>query len=272
MTESSARKVLHRLTRTGLVEQTPNGRGNRFAFSRQGSLAREVARLFEVERDRASALQQSLRKAVRGLRNPPALAWVQEFLAGWADRQEVAFFHPGDLQPQWLEELKERLVEVEEEFEVVLEVRAFSRNDLSGVDWSRTVMLAGVAPGMGDRPSSPEAHPQAPDPENGHGNGKLNPRSSEYSGALVALLEENLSVLRRARENVRGQLREGPNGHGYDLWEWQKILDTFSLPKLLNFLGSETPRALRLRECSPFPEVLSEEEKARLEELATRPN
>jgi hypothetical protein len=100
-------------------------------------------------------------------------------------------------------------------------------------------------------------------------NGKLNPESPEFSEALVALLEENLSVLRRARENVRGRLREERNGNGYDLWEWQKILDTFSFPKLLNFLGSESPRAVRLRECSPFPAVLSEEERARLAELAS---
>jgi hypothetical protein len=102
-----------------------------------------------------------------------------------------------------------------------------------------------------------------------NGNGKLSPESPEFSGALVALLEENLSVLRRARENVKGRLREDRNGNGFDLWEWQKILDTFSLPKLLSFLGSETPRAVRLRECSPFPAVLSEEERARLAELAS---
>ena len=97
----------------------------------------------------------------------------------------------------------------------------------------------------------------------------MNPESPEFSEALVALLEENLSVLRRARENVRGRLRQPQNGNGHDLWEWQKILDTFSFPRLLHFLESDSPRAVRLRESSPFPAVLSEEEKARLAELAS---
>lgn len=263
MTESTARKILHRLARTGLVEERPDGRGSRFTLSREDFLAREVARLFEVERDRASQLQQSLKRVVRALPNAPALAWVQEFLAGWLDCQEVAVFFPEGLQEEWVAELRVGLGQVEDVFGITLEIRSFTERELSDVDWSSVVMLAGECPVQDGR----RADPGTSIPED-----QLNPQSSEFSGALVALLEENLSVLRRARDNVRGQLSDQPNGHAYDLWEWQKILDTFSLPRLLNFLGSETPRALRLRECSPFPEVLSEEEKARLAELAGRPN
>lgn len=263
MTESTARKILNRLVRTGLVEERPNGRGTRFTFSRQGFLAREVARLFEVERDRASQLQQSLKKAVRAMPNPPAMAWVQEFLAGWLDCQEVAVLYSGEPQEEWLAELHDQLRTVEEIFGITLEIRPFSRRELADVDWSKVVMLSGESPVQRDRTSAAE-HSASEE--------QLNPQSSEFSGALVALLEENLSVLRRARDNVRGQLNDQPNGHAHDLWEWQKILDTFSLPRLLNFIGSETPRALRLRECSPFPEVLSREERARLAELAGRPN
>lgn len=268
MTESHARKILHRLVRTGLVEEKPDDRGTRFTLSRQGSLAREVVRLFEVERDRASQLQQSLKMTVRSIPQSPEMAWVQEFLAGWVDCQEIAVFYGEEPPEGWLTDLQSKLAEVEEEFEVMLQVQPFSRAELAEVDWARAVMLVGQAPfqvaraqeedGLEDGPASPV--------------GKLNPRSPEFSGALVALLEEDFSVLRRARDKVRGELNGRPNGHAHDLWEWQKILDTFSLPRLLNFLGSETPRAVRLRECSPFPEVLSDEEKARLAELASRPN
>jgi len=267
MTESHARKILHRLARTGLVEERPNHRGTRFVLSRQGSLAREVVRLFEVERDRASQLQQSLKMTVRSGSHSPEMAWVQEFLAGWVDCQEIAVHYPEEPRDEWLTDLQSQLVEVEEEFEVMLQVQPFSRAELAEVDWARVVMLVGREPFQVVRPEEEHLENASAAPE-----GKLNPRSSEFSGALVALLEENLSVLRRARDKVRGELDGRPNGHAHDLWEWQKILDTFSLPRLLSFLGSETPRALRLRECSPFPEVLSDEEKARLAELASRPN
>ncbi|MGD8362416.1 MAG: MarR family transcriptional regulator [Gemmatimonadota bacterium] len=179
-TESGARRILHRLVQTGLVEKTGDGKTSLFAFRREGILAKEVARLFAAERSEMS--------------------------------MQLGLSH---------------------------------------------------SEGMGC------AGEEAAEKGRSSGNGKLNPESPEFSGALVALLEEDLSVLRRARENVKGRLRENRNGNGFDLWEWQKILDTFSLPRLLSFLGSESPRAVRLRECSPFPAVLSEEERTRLAELAS---
>jgi hypothetical protein len=92
----------------------------------------------------------------------------------------------------------------------------------------------------------------------------LNPSSPEFHGALVALLEEDLSLIRRARENVLRKLEDREPGNGHDLWEWRKVLDTYPLPRLLHFLGSDSPRALRLRKSSPFPDVMSEAERERL--------
>ena len=272
MTESGARKALQRLTRTGLVERTGNGEKNQFVFYGEGALAQELTRLFQVERERGEAFAQALRKTISRLSNPPEIAWARDFLAGWTDRQEVAVFCLDESSVECVEALKERLVEVEREFEVSLEVHPFSARELDEVNWREVVVLRGTPPG------APVPYPTEDPRRRSSGEspfsaaGKLNPESPEFSGALVALLEENLSVLRRARENVRGRLGESRNGHSHDLWEWQKILDTFSLPRLLNFLGSETPRALRLRECSPFPEVLSDEEKVRLAELASGPH
>jgi hypothetical protein len=270
MTESGARKGLQRLTRTGLVERAGNGKKHHFVFCTEGALAREVARLFQAERDRGEALAQALRGIVRGLSTPPAIAWVQDFLTGWTDCQEVAVFCPDGSPAECGEELKGRLGEVEEEFDVILEVRSYSAPELNEVDWAGVIVLSGALPGAAASGPANELPERGPIANPFSGNGKLNPESSEFSEALVALLEENLSVLRRARENVRGRLRQPQNGNGHDLWEWQKILDTFSFPRLLHFLESDSPRALRLRESSPFPAVLSAEEKARLAELAFR--
>jgi len=270
MTEASARKALRRLARTGLVERTGNGKKNQFALCREGSLAEAVCRLFELERDRGEALAQAVRKTIRCLSSPPRMAWVQDYLAGWSDCQEVALFYDDDVEAAGVTELKERLVEVEEEFEVVLEVRALPHAEMAEVDWSSVVPVFGTPPGNGSRGSGTGSGERPPGENPFSGNGKLNPESPEFSVALVAFLEENLSVLRRARENVRGRLRQPQNGEGHDLWEWQKILDTFSFPRLLHFLESDSPRAVRLRECSPFPAVLSEEEEARLAQLANR--
>jgi hypothetical protein len=268
MTESGARRVLQHLTRIGLVEKTGDGKGSQFAFCRDGALAREVIRLFEVERNQGDALVRALKATLRGLPNPPKVAWVSDCGSGLPDSPEVAVFWEGEVPSLWVEEMEEHLATVEEEFEVSLGIRTLTRDEMEEVDRSRAVMLRGSSHANRSGGSTDGADGAGP----GSGNGKLNPESPEFSGALVALLEENLSVLRRARENVRGRLKEERNGNGFDLWEWQKILDTFSFPRLLNFLESESPRARRLKECSPFPAVLSDEEKARLAELAAGPH
>lgn len=90
------------------------------------------------------------------------------------------------------------------------------------------------------------------------------PSSPEFHGALVSLLEEDLSLIRRARENVLRKLEDREPGNGHDLWEWRKVLDTYPLPRLLHFLESDSPRAQRLRKSSPFPDVMSEAERERL--------
>jgi hypothetical protein len=263
MTESGARRGLRRLARTGLVEQVENGNGRGYRMCRESPLGKEVARLFQVERRRSEALARRLRELILDLSDPPQVAWLQEFLGGWSDRHEVAVFWGAEPPDAALEELTDRLVEVENACHVVLEVRAVPRTEVAEVDASEVVILLGSLPGEATGPSRENPSANA---------GRLNPESPEFSEALVALLEENLSVIRRARECVRGQLSDRPNGHTPDLWEWQKILDTFSFPRLLHFLGSHSPRAVRLRECSPFPSVLSEEEKARLIELAGGPH
>jgi len=84
------------------------------------------------------------------------------------------------------------------------------------------------------------------------------------------MLEEDLSLIRRARERVAEKLEHRHPNNGHDDWEWRKILDTYPLPRLLSFLESDSPRAVRLRESSPFPEVISEREKERMGQLVER--
>lgn len=118
--------------------------------------------------------------------------------------------------------------------------------------------------------------PMTPLPTDEGGNGSasgyipVDPASPDFQFALVSLLEEDLSLIRRARKRVLEKLEHRHPGNGHDLWEWRKILDTYPLPRLLHFLESESPRAQRLRESSPFPEVMSDEEKERLGRLLER--
>ena len=53
MTPSGARKALRRLARAGVVEKVGRGKATRYVLNREGRLAPEIARLFQLERKAA---------------------------------------------------------------------------------------------------------------------------------------------------------------------------------------------------------------------------
>lgn len=264
LSESGTWDGLNRLSRTGFVERVRTDGSSRFRLAGDGFLSREVIRLFAVEGRGIEELARSLREAALTLSHPPALVWIQDYLSGWASRQEVGVVCQEGRRLD-LDELGERVAAVGGKLGVELEVCEFSRDEAAEVDWDEAIVILGEAPGSGRWTRSASDSGGGP-----RGTRPLEPDSPEFSRALVAFLKENLSVLQRAREDIRKSLEDRPNGRSHDLWEWQKILDTFSLPRLLGFLGSDSPRAVRLRKCSPFPGVLSEEEKARMATLLPR--
>jgi hypothetical protein len=218
------------------------------------------------------------------------MAWVHRFPEWEGDPMVLGVSH--DVEPfgPILRQLKQELLDVHKEFEVDIELRFLTQAQLADVDWTGVAPLVGtpLADGPGDPEPEPESEEQAGEggkggvdpsdvvfseseaPEDG-GNGeaapRLNPRSPEFAGALACILNENFSLLRRARAYLDDQLSNRHDGNGHDFWEWRKILDTYPLPRLLNFLQSTSPRAMRLRQCSPFAAVLTDEERERMGEL-----
>jgi len=187
MTPSAARKALRRLAQAGVVEKVGTGKSTRYVLRREGKLADEIVRLFELERESVDP--------------------------GWARERRSAASHS-------------------------------PRQGNGG----------GEGNGNGSSMSI----------------GDLDPESSQFNDALVSLLEEDLSLIKRAREKVLEKLENRHAGNGHDDWEWRKVLDTYPLPRLLHFLESDSPRAVRLRRSSPFPEVMSERERERLGQLIER--
>jgi DNA-binding MarR family transcriptional regulator len=233
MTTSGVRKALRRLAQAGVVEKLGTGKSTRYVLRREGELAEEIVRLFELER---GSVAPGGDRTERGTGSPSEQGNGNGTAKGNGGRDGNGGFS--------------------------------ARDGAGGHDVSAETPfgpLSAKTPGDGaaDVDTSEDNGPSTPARE-------LSPGSPEFHGALVALLEEELSLIRRARENVLEKLEQRDPGNGHDLWEWRKILDTYPLPRLLHFLESESPRALRLRKCSPFAEVISDRERQRLSELAQR--
>ena len=89
---------------------------------------------------------------------------------------------------------------------------------------------------------------------------RLNVLSRKLAGAI----EQDTSLLRRAKEHVDRMLREDQGTATRDLMEWRNILDKYSIQRLSRFLISSSKRANRLRQSNPFFAILNPDERSQL--------
>lgn len=269
MTESGVRKAFRRLARTGVVERVGEGKSTRYVLRRDAGLPERIAGLFELEGDDSGALIHALRKTLRESPTRPAMAWINHPPDSWGDEVEVGFCCEEGLTRGEIKEIERGLERVAREFGVEVRARVLGRAALADVNWSQVVPLIGTPLADGPKHVEPdETEDLEPSPEPHRPTLHLDPRSGDFVSGLVALLEEELSLLMRAREHLGHQLENRDPRNGADLWEWRKILDTYPLPKLLHFLKSDSPLAVRMRKSSPFPAILSEGERERMGRLA----
>ncbi len=96
---------------------------------------------------------------------------------------------------------------------------------------------------------------------------KIKPQSGNFSD-LVSLalhqlaavrLQTNPALIETAKSNLNKWLEKTPN---VTAWlEWQNILETKSLKKVLEIMTAETGEGQRLRSSSPFAGLVTEQER-----------
>jgi hypothetical protein len=84
------------------------------------------------------------------------------------------------------------------------------------------------------------------------------------SRKLAKAIEQDSSLVLRAKAHIGRLLEEDPGTATQDLMEWRDILDLYSLQRLSRFLASSSERANRLRQSNPFFAILNADERSRL--------
>jgi hypothetical protein len=83
-------------------------------------------------------------------------------------------------------------------------------------------------------------------------------RSLSLHDAVAAKIEARPELLDVARANLARWVSRTSHGA---LLEWQRLLERTSVADLVALLRSEDERAARLRQSSPFPGILTPEER-----------
>jgi hypothetical protein len=78
--------------------------------------------------------------------------------------------------------------------------------------------------------------------------------------AIAAKIRADPSVIEIARRNLARWRQQEGGQLSPPHEEWERILRFLAPAELADFISSDTPKASRLRQSSPFPGVLSEEE------------
>lgn len=254
LTEAGARQALKRLSRTSFVEQVGGGRAQRFRLRESDPLGESLRRLFREERSRYDAFNSRLREIFTGF---------AEVRAAWIHRHPVEPQQPvhvgvlaGSREIGYLrEQLRQRILTTEEDFDTTIELHLFSRADLPEVDWRQVSLLAGHPPSGRDSGQAPRIPDQSV------------VCTTRWSRAIAKMLERDPSLVKRARRHVELLLatEQGPASH--DLQEWRDLLAHYSPQRVRDFLVSDSARAQRLRRSSPFFAVLNAEEREQLLEM-----
>ena len=256
LTVPGAKKALDRLTRAGFLARVGGGRKYLYEIRSSDTLMKAAAAVFRAEKNRYDALLNRLKRAVASLVPPPHAAWIKQVPQHPGDPLTIGLLHSSRDLAQGVRDLRTRLRLVENELNITIELEGYTRADLLDTDVTGATLVYGCLPSF---ESNAVRQRNGPLP---HADKER--RLEKLSEKLARLIEQDPSLLRRAKDHIRRLLRENQGAAARDLAEWQDILERFPMDRLLQFLVSSSERATRLRQSSPFFAVLSRDEKARL--------
>jgi len=246
LTVPGTRKALSRLLRTGFVVRVGGGRAGQYELRRDEPLPDALRAIFRAEQSRYEALLTSLRAVFVG---------VPEITSAWIERTPSAFGEPLEIiavtQPTaagWIRsELRTKLIEIERTLDQVIEVSVRTRADAPSHGPDAVALLVGDSlwPQPGASASLVREHSD------------LDARATRLAHYIARALEKDPLLAQRARRHVDRLVTEGQGAATGDLLEWRQILETYSAERLREFLVSDSSRAERLRQSSPFFAVLS---------------
>jgi IclR-like helix-turn-helix domain-containing protein len=249
LTEAGARRALSRLAKTGFVQRVGGGRYQQFELRRGDPLTERLEELFRSEDDRYRSFLARLRNVLAEL-HEVRTAWIDSSPSKPGQPLHIGVLSDSRSLVYLGGEIRKRIEEIETDFDTTVEVHAFSRADVPELNWGDVHFLAG--------------HPDSVLSEGPQGSVRHDDRdrrAARLSQAISGLLERDPTLIKRAARHVEVLLQEGQGMASHDLEEWGSILSRYSRQRIMEFLVSNTPRAQRLRQSSPFFAVLTGDER-----------
>ena len=247
LTPAGARKALERIKESGLIERIGSGRAQKWGLKKDPAMTQALRQLFMQEQQRYDEFIGRLQSA----------AALPEVHSAWIERLPVTLTESLDISVvveldaiSWIhQELRSRLIQLEREFDLRIEVAVFTAADrpILGQD---AVLLWGA-----DASYNPGARRRA------QPHSDADQRSLLMAGVIAELIRSDPSLIKRAIQHLNRLIHEGQGIATSDVAEWRQLLEVYSPERLRDLLVSTSSRAERLRQSSPFFAVLTPKER-----------
>lgn len=264
LTVPGAQKALDRLIRSGFISRVGGGRKHQYEIRFSDRLMQSVLTLFQAEKDRYEQLIDTIKTKIKNLIPHPHAAWIQPFPRVVGDPLTLGLLHETRHLTNCIRQLRTKLNQVEMEFNLTIELEGYTKADLLDLDLHESTPLYGVMPSA--------RHPLRKQIKGPLTHRERDRRMLALSHKLAKAIQQDRSLLRRARKHIDSLLKDDQGMANRDLVAWRDILDMYSVQRLSRFFTSSSERANRLRQSNPFFAILNADERARLTNDMERDN
>ena len=267
LNRTSVYPALATLEHAGIIAFVGAGAHRQARLRTSHPLASSLRTLFKAEARRMEDLLTALREAARTLKPAPTSVWVEGPVLSRIDRSDdplicCVLSDPAVL-PELTDRLSERMIPIERDADVTIEVRGMTRSDLLARSKAETaslrdaILLAGIPPESVVRPDAVRSRARVIRSHEDH-----DVRARRLALAIALKLKRDPDLLDTAREQLRTRRRAASPSEQRELLEWTRILATMPPSRLQRFLAEPSERATRLRQTLPLLDILSPAERA----------
>jgi predicted transcriptional regulator len=253
LTVPGAQKALGRLFRAGFISRVGGGRKHQYAIHCSDRLMQITLELFQAEKDRYEQLFATIKKEIKDLIPHPHAAWIQAFSQEIGEPLTLGLLHETRHLTNCVRQLRTKLNQVENDFDLTIELEGYTKADIFDLKFDGVTALYGVVP-------APDSltHRQIKNPLTHR---EKDRQAHVLSRKLAKAIEQDTSLLRRAKDHIDRLLKEDQGMAARDLKEWRDILDKYSIQRLSRFFISSSERANRLRQSNPLFAILNFDER-----------
>jgi DNA-binding Lrp family transcriptional regulator len=257
LTVPGTHKALGKLLRSGFISRVGGGRKCQYEIRRSDRLIQTAIELFQSERNRYERLLSALKHEIKNLTPPPHAAWIQTVLREIDEPLILGLLHESLYLTKCANDLRTGLDGVEKDFDLTIELEGNTKVDIPDLELDGITILYGVVPNKPtgrtlQRATKTKTHRQK------------DSQLKLMSRKLADIIQQDASIVRRAKDHIDSLLMEEQGTAAGDLMEWRNILDSYSIQRLVRFVTSSSERAKRLRQSNPFFAILNSEERAKV--------